>query len=567
MQLIQLTVLRGDTIVREIEFKRGLNLILDKPTTTAIKSGNNLGKTTVLRLIDFCLGSDGDDIWQDSEFKKSINQDVYDFLHSNIAVSVLLKIQNSVGSRYVLQRSFVVHKKGAPAFLVNESVYRNISDYRAAVKALLFGSNGTKPTLRQLTPKFIRSSQATMSKTLKFLGDYGSEVDYEALLLFLFGFFAVDVLEERPRLTTQKKKLERDLQALTRARKEGEIDQLLIHLRGEIEEMSLFNQIRGEVPEIAAHANAVTSIRADAANAAGRLGRLEGEIASIQLTIDELQSEYSNIDRHAIESIYREAQKYIPKLHHDWNDLSNFVQSLRGRKMRFLEAQAELVREEADLTTKELASLQTREGVEISTLMQSRAFNEALEIRADLQEKLKRLGSLEQDLVDIHSVKTSIANVDERLQETKHEIDQGKALLQERVGVFNKYFAKLSKALYSEQYLLTFDETPKGSLAFQLTAIGSNVGTGKKLSQTAAFDVAYIEFLNESGINFPRFVCHDGLESIHGNQLSILLSEANKLDGQLILATLRDKLPPMPDGFIAANTILELSQEDKLFRF
>jgi len=566
MQLIQLSIKRVDSVVRDIVFKRGLNLILDKPTAKHTHSGNNVGKTTVLRLIDFCLGSDGDDIWQDSEFKKSINQEVYDYLHGPVPVSIELAIGRTHRGTHNLRRIFSVKRRPGPTFFIDDTVYRSIGDYRTAVKYLLFGSEGTKPSLRQLAPKFIRSSQFLMSKTLKFLGDYGSEVDYEALHLFLFGFFAVDVLEERPRLMTEKKRLDRDLQALSRLRNEGAIEQLLLHLRREIEEIGLSNKLRGEVPEIAAHANEVSLIRANAVNVASRLARLEAEIASINTTISELESEYSDIDRHVIESIYKEADRYVPKLHHDWNDLTDFVQSLRGRKQRFLQSQADVLQEKANGIRQELATLQAREGSEIGSLVQSRAFAHALEIRSDLQEKLKQLGSLEQDLSDLRDLKSRLAHVEERLQKTKEQIEEGKTRLRHHVAIFNKYFSELSKALYGEQYLLHFDETDRGSLSFQLMAVGSNVGAGKKVSQTAAFDLAYIEFLREAGIGFPRFVCHDGVESIHGNQLSALLNAANQLDGQLVLATLRDKLPTMPGEFIRENTILELSQDDKLFR-
>jgi len=284
------------------------------------------------------------------------------------------------------------------------------------------------------------------------------------------------------------------------------------------------------------------------------------------MTVDELKSEYTDIDRHAIESIYREAQKYIPKLHHDWSDLAEFVQNLRGRKQRFLESQVDALQSKANDAKQELLALQAREDTEIGTLVKSRAFVKALELRADLQEKLKMLGSLEQDLQDLRDLKANIAKVEKQLEETKEQIENGKALLRDRVSVFNKYFSELSKVLYGEQYLLHFDETERGSLAFQLTAVGSNVGAGKKVSQTAAFDVAYIEFLRDTGINFPRFVCHDGLETIHGNQLSALLVAADQLNGQLVVATLRDKLPPMPDGFLERNTVLELAQDDKLFQ-
>ena len=231
MQLIQLIIARSDSVVRDIAFKQGLNLILDKPTQTSIQSGNNIGKTTVLRLIDFCLGSDGDDIWQDSEFKKSINQDVYNYLHGPVPVSINLILGNTKRGTHSLKRFFSVKKRPGPTFFIDDISYKNLTDYRVALKQLLFGSGGTKPSLRQLMPKFVRSSQGLMSKTLKFLGDYGSEVDYEALHLFLFGFFAVDVLEERPRLTSKKKKLDRDLQALTRTRKEGEIEQFICDVK------------------------------------------------------------------------------------------------------------------------------------------------------------------------------------------------------------------------------------------------------------------------------------------------------------------------------------------------
>lgn len=59
MQLVELTISRAGKTVRTVPFKSGLNLIIDKPTAAATESGNSIGKTTVLRLIDFCFGSQG----------------------------------------------------------------------------------------------------------------------------------------------------------------------------------------------------------------------------------------------------------------------------------------------------------------------------------------------------------------------------------------------------------------------------------------------------------------------------------------------------------------------------
>ena len=566
MQLVSLSIKRGDQVLREITFKAGLNLILDKPTVSGKQSGNNVGKTTVLRLIDFCLGSDGDEIWQDSEFKGSINQEVYDLLHGTPAVFITLEISDKFRGSHSVRRSFRVKgQKGTGLLYIDDVPQDSITAYRDEVKNILFGTKARKPSLRHLTPKFVRSSNAVMSKTLKFLGSFGSEVDYEAVHLFLFGFFNVGVLEERAALTDRRVVVARDLQGASRQRKEGEIEQLLLHLRREIEDAQTAIQVRGEVPEIAAAANSVSEIRAQASDVGSALGRIEGEIASINLAIASLKHDYDNIDHVAVKSIYLEAGKYHEKLQHDWEDLSNFVANLRGRKERFLQQQLNELNEKAATAYQTLARLQVQEEDFVTALRQTRAFEVALEARADLHEKLKQVGGLEESLNAIQSLRASLEDIDNRLEATRKTVEDGKAQLTQRVSLFNEFFSALSKELYGEQYLLTFDDSKNGSIVFSLTSVGANVGAGKKVSQTAAFDIAYVKFLRAANINFPTFVCHDGVEAVHGNQLAELLTTANALDGQLVLAAIRDKLPGISATFLETNTILKLSQDDKLF--
>ena len=43
-------------IIRNIEFKKGLNLITDLTKNEEYSSGNNIGKSTLLQIIDLCLG-------------------------------------------------------------------------------------------------------------------------------------------------------------------------------------------------------------------------------------------------------------------------------------------------------------------------------------------------------------------------------------------------------------------------------------------------------------------------------------------------------------------------------
>ena len=76
--------------IRTIEFSAGLNLIVDNtPTTDVQLTGNNVGKTTVLKLIDFCLGANPAIIYSDTENRKAVYDTVKNFL---IDKEVLIKL-------------------------------------------------------------------------------------------------------------------------------------------------------------------------------------------------------------------------------------------------------------------------------------------------------------------------------------------------------------------------------------------------------------------------------------------------------------------------------------------
>ena len=72
MYLKRLTIETPEKTIRDMEFYSGLNLIIDDTKDISTKTtGNNVGKTTVLKLIDFCLGADSKIIYTDTENKKN----------------------------------------------------------------------------------------------------------------------------------------------------------------------------------------------------------------------------------------------------------------------------------------------------------------------------------------------------------------------------------------------------------------------------------------------------------------------------------------------------------------
>jgi uncharacterized protein YydD (DUF2326 family) len=81
MFIKSLTITSGAKVIREIEFHKGLNLIVDESEHQI--TGNSVGKTTVLKLVDFCLGADKKNIYVDPETKRDEYKLVKDFLIEN----------------------------------------------------------------------------------------------------------------------------------------------------------------------------------------------------------------------------------------------------------------------------------------------------------------------------------------------------------------------------------------------------------------------------------------------------------------------------------------------------
>src|SRR5690606_33163611 len=125
-------------LIREIEFQKGLNLIVDETVAKDKKTtGNNVGKTTVLRLVDFCLGSSGKNIYQDSEFKEQENSTIKEFL-INTEVLVILTIVDDLdfpSDSITIKKNFLKYRNKIQE--INGETIINEKDFDLKLKELI----------------------------------------------------------------------------------------------------------------------------------------------------------------------------------------------------------------------------------------------------------------------------------------------------------------------------------------------------------------------------------------------------------------------------------------------
>lgn len=197
-------------------------------------------------------------------------------------------------------------------------------------------------------------------------------------------------------------------------------------------------------------------------------------------------------------------------------------------------------------------------------LQKSGAFEELEKIVVELNKYYEQKGNLEEQKRLWNQTINNIEKYKEELDSIDKNITSKEDLLNERITIFNKYFSSISQKLYGEQFVLSYDKNEKG-FELNISTVSGNPGTGKKKGQIAAFDLAYIQFADELGINCLHFILHDQIENVHDNQITSLLNEiVSNINCQNVLPVLRDKLPNDID--IEEFKILSLSQEEKLFK-
>ena len=183
MFIKSLTIYNDNGIIREIPFHKGLNLIVDNTANVTTTTGNNVGKTTVLKLVDFCL--DRRIIYSDPSAPKVEHADVKNFLTDTNVIIELVLTTDFEKRDVIIKRNF--KKRTGALREINGINFSNDEIFVKELEQTILGIQIEKPTFRQIISHNIRYSEQTVSNVLKTLDPYTSDAEYETLFLYMFG--------------------------------------------------------------------------------------------------------------------------------------------------------------------------------------------------------------------------------------------------------------------------------------------------------------------------------------------------------------------------------------------
>ena len=182
----------SEEIIREIIFnEKGLSLIIDDTPKDMRESGNSVGKSTAIKIIDLCLGAKSTrELYYDSD-TRSENIEIKTFL-SEYKVQAELVLINKDKKEYIIKRDLFPRGKK----YIFDKTY-NENDFWNELKKIIFDLNEDKPTFRQLIPKFIRLDNTAEDRIIKFLPMMTSNDTYDLVYCFLFQIYGEVLLNKR----------------------------------------------------------------------------------------------------------------------------------------------------------------------------------------------------------------------------------------------------------------------------------------------------------------------------------------------------------------------------------
>lgn len=564
MRLNKLIVLKNNAIVREVTFKDGLNLIVNK-RTSGKDSGNSVGKSTLSRVLDYLFMSSGNDIYHDAEFGKDVPE-IVSLINDNI-LRFTLDFNTVENKKAIISRTISTDEKNSKYYLSDIEVDKK--QYYDFIAQAVFGLTTDKPSLRNVSHKFIRNTNEKMQKTLNFLHANTTSDVYDLLYLFLFGFNGLPLIKKKGEFNKDIKKQKAYLAAYRNPNRETVLSKMIKPLKKEIAEAEKniknfdFKDSHDEsLKKLSEIQRVISDYSLTYASLNMRVRNIEESILSLKNNITQL------VEDDLIE-IYNSAGLYFKgELKRSYEEMVLFHNDVIKNKINFLESELLKKKEEIDAVNEKINDFHEQESSLFKTIKEPETLKSINQLFNKLTELRENLASIETNLTRINDTNALIKSLEDSRGKLLEEIELAVQGLEKNIEIFNEFFGDLTKEIYGERYIfdLSFD-IDKGKCNFDISCVTPNSNGGKKKGEITAFDLAYIKFVDKVKLKRPTFVIHDSIEDVDVNQIRDIFFEANNINGQYIVSILSDKFSEDVDlKMMKNNSILELSSTNKFFK-
>lgn len=570
MYLKKLTIKTPTNVIREMDFKAGLNLIIDNTDDVSSKStGNNVGKTTVLKLIDFCLGADANIIYTDTENNKDIYQEVKDYLMEKQVIIELELIENIADQNsktIIIERNFLSRKKAIHKINGKDILEKDFND--ELEKQIFPNINVKKPTFREIISHNIRYKDDSINKTLKTLNKFTKNVEYETLYLFLLGLERDDA-DKKQALTTKIAQEVKFKERLEKSKDKTTYELSLKMIEDQINELNIKKDTFNLNDSLEIDLEELNNVKYNINKVSSQISKMEIRKSLIKEAKAELENNISTIDINQLRILYKEVTLNIDTIQKTFEDLLNYHNKMIVEKIKFISHDLPELENKLQYAKTELNELLSEEKRLSEKISKGDTFEELEKVIEQLNEKYMTKGEYESAIAQITEVEENINTLNKQIDEIDNVLfsSEFENKLKAQLVKFNKCFSTVSKELYDESYALTYKVSTNkktGKSTYEFNSFNANMSSGKKQGEILCFDLAYLLFAEKENIPSLKFLLNDKKELMHDHQLIKVAEYVRNKNMQLVISILKDKLPEEALG--TAHIVVKLSQNDRLFR-
>lgn len=523
----------NDKRFKSVQFKKGLNIVLaDRQNDSGEKdSRNGIGKTTLINVLHFCLGSD---------LKKDL------LPVDEIAEWIFFLDLDLCGEKFTASRSIenssIISIAGNCSVLPIKPekdedkgvIFYKIADWRKLLGYCLFDLKDTMrnkyaPSFRTLISYFIRTGRDAYSKPFSYFKNQPSwQIQVSnAFLLGLNWEYASDV-----QILKDKNKAAKALDDAVKlgiASSKGELEAERVRLQGEleVEESSLSSfKVHPKYKEIQDNADestkAIHSISNNNIILQKKLDRYKKSVQSEKVP-----------DASTVTNLYEEAGLHFGEtLKKSLDEAKKFHFDIIQNRKLFLQAEIEEIKNKINSNDKILEQ-KTLERAELLTILQTHgALDEFNILHKGVNEKRSRFEILKSKISDIQEmskkkkeIKVERIEIDSKLQ---RDFEQSRSQWEKAIDGFNEN----SNALYNNPGDLIINTSDKGSVKENAYSFdveiprSSSEGVGKM--KIFCYDLMLVNlFALREKIDF---LVHDStmFDGVDSRQIAHALEHANK---------------------------------------
>lgn len=564
MQLVRLQVVNDGSVFREINFKEGINII-----TNEEEDGNHIGKSTALRVLNFCLGSDGNNIWKDPD-TRTVNERVVQFVTSGAVLFVL--DMNVRGKRYCIKRKFFSLKQKSRTVIkrvswINEHEYDTNDKFQEALAPIL-GLSTENPTYGSIKNRFVRIDKSTSRNSYRYLNVNTPDKDYIPYYSYIFGFAGHDELSQEKLLVEDCEDRGARVAALLNGSLEQEYKDRLkaidddIEVLNEKEESFDFKDSQNKaIGDLREHRKKIAQFSSDIAN-------LEVRINYANRTISSYESKLSNIDSGLISDIYNEAKSIVPELRRSLEESIAFHEAVTRKKVGYVRRQLDELFAAYNELGKTLNIYLDDEKKLIKAIENESHLGGFIVIERELQDRREERGRFAFVVDEVSKEEQEIRRLKGEIDKLRESNKSHLSQLEASVELFNESYKAFTRALFGDFALSVNADTDSSTNELQFSIVNEEkvAGDGAPRAAAMAFDMALVAYVKRQNSRLPEFTIQDYLEPADQDKLAKLAYIANEKNIQVVVSVLHDKLQSLDDKFIQDNTVLWLKQSNKFFK-